>query len=188
VRKLVSNFLALAVTLLFLASCGYTLGHGELSEKYSTISVPYVKGDWNGEMTSNLVKKMSQSGAFSYRPEGGALLLNVEIKDYRDENIGFRYDRNKKGKLTHSIIPTETRIIAIAEVTLLDAGSCQPVIAPVLISASVEFDHDYYSCRHGINIFSLGQLTDYDAAYDDVYRPLNEALSQKIVDYISNFW
>ena len=56
----------------------------------------------------------------------------------------------------------------------------------MIIKASMDFDHDYYSSRHGVNIFSLGQLTDYDTAEDTVRKPLNDRLAEKIADYVIN--
>lgn len=186
-----SNFLmnklgkfCLFLLCLTLFSCGYRFGQGELSSLYRSISVPYVQGDIDGRFTAALIKAISVSGEFVYK-EQGDLTLEVEIIDFRDENIGFRYDKNREGRLTKSIIPTETRLTVIALVRLKETFSGKLVLGPAHLSASVDFDHDYYSSRKGVNVFSLGQLTDFDAARDAVYRPLNSLLAKKIVDYIN---
>ncbi len=44
----------------------------------------------------------------------------------------------------------------------------------------------YYSSRKGVNVFSLGQVTDIDEARDVAEYPLHRRLAQKIVDYINN--
>ncbi|MFQ5729847.1 MAG: hypothetical protein ACE5GN_05765, partial [Waddliaceae bacterium] len=90
--------------------------------------------------------------------------------------------------LTHSMIPTETRIKVLAEVTVRDSCSGEMVLGPAKIYASVDYDHDYYFSRDAVNVFSLGQLTDSDAAHDAVQSPLNRALAQKIVDYVIHSW
>lgn len=179
----------LLLPLLLLSSCcGYRFGDGGYASRYQTISVPFVQGDWDGDFTVALVDEIARSGAFQYERDGGAVILLVKILDICDENIGFRYYRNKEGELKKDIIPTETRITAQAEVSLVEAASGSTLLGPARLSASVEFDHDFYASRHASNIFSLGQLVDYDAAYDAVYRPLNRALAHKIVDFVNDSW
>lgn len=175
---------------IFLLGCGYQMGLGQegLPSRYSTISVPYVKGDLDGTLTSAIIKEIVRSGSFQYQYSGGALVLNVIKMEIDEDNIGFRYDRKKGGALTRDIIPTETRITILVEVSVTEAISCSTVLGPVLLSASVDYDHDYYSSRNGVNIFSLGQLTDLETAYDAVQDPLSRAIAEKIVDYISQSW
>jgi hypothetical protein len=156
--------------------------------QYNTISIPYAEGDIDGGLTSEVVKLMSSSGALQYVSCGGDLSLRIRVLDLRDENIGFRYDRKKKGSLKKTIIPTETRMIANVEVTLIDTHQNQVIRGPTRIKASLDFDHDYYSSRNAINIFSLGQLSDIDAAQDAAIHPLNRILAEKIVDYVNNSW
>jgi len=73
-------------------------------------------------------------------------------------------------------------------VTVRETCSGSIVLGPAQLDASVDFDHDYYYSPDGINEFSLGQLTDYDVAYDTVQRPLNQALARKVVDYLTHSW
>ena len=110
------------------------------------------------------------------------------IIDYYLENVGFRYDRKRDDRLSHSMSPTETRVKVLAEVAVQDCCSGETVLGPARIYASVDFDHDYYYSRDGINVFSLGQVTDFDAAHDAVQSPLNRVLAQKIVDYVIHSW
>jgi len=181
--------LVTTICLLF-SGCGYQHGLGRegLPYRYATISVPYVIGDQDGTLTSAVVKEITRSGSFEYRNWGGALTLNIKQINLSEENIGFRYDRKKRGKLTQDTIPTEARITIVVEVSVVEAASCCTVLGPVRLSASVDYDHDYYSSRDGINIFSLGQLSDLEEAYDAVQTPLNIAIAEKIVDYISQSW
>lgn len=171
-----------------LTSCSYQIGTGELSNRYTTISIPYIEGDQEGELTAELIRQLSISGAFEYRPIGGALIVKVKVIELSDENIGFRYDREKKGNLKKAIIPTETRLTALAEVTVIEAGTNQVIRGPIQLSASVEFDHDYYRVRDAENIFSLGQLSDVYAAHDAVMYPLNRSLAEKITSYVLHSW
>lgn len=175
--------------LLALCSCSsYKFGDGGLASKYETLSVPFVQGDWDGDLTSALIEQIARSGVYHYQKEGGAVILNVKVTNIWDENIGYRYYRNKEDRLKREIIPTETRINSTAEVSLVESATNAIVLGPVRLTASVDFDHDYYTMRDATNVFSLGQLNDFDSAYDAVYRPLNRALAQKIVDFINDSW
>lgn len=178
--------LVLFVLLALCSGCTYHLGQGELSERYHSIYVPYVKGDLEGTFTASVIRKIAESGAFEYRNGDADLILNIILTDFDEENVGFRYDRKRKGELTKAIIPVETRLTVYAQVTLIDSCTCCPVMGPVELSADIEFDHDYYSS--GINSFSFGQLNDLDTAMDIARRPLGDVLAQKIVDYLTLSW
>jgi Lipopolysaccharide-assembly len=171
-----------------LIGCQYHFGRGELSQSYATISVPYAEGDQKGELTADVIKQLSTSGAFRYVCSGADLLLKIKIIEFREENIDFRYDRKKTGKLKNYIIPTETRVSAIAEVSLIEGATGRAIRGPTRITASTDFDHTYYTTQDEVNIFSLGQLNDIDTARDAVMHPLNRHLAERIVDYVINSW
>lgn len=172
-----------------LQSCQYQFGRGELSGRYNTISIPYAEGDKKGELMAEVIKQLNFSGALRYVSCGGDLTLTIKLIELRDENIGFRHDRKKHGELKRAVIPTETRLHAVVEISVLDNHSQQIIRGPARLTASVDFDHDYYySSCHAINIFSLGQLNDIDAAHDAVMHPLNRYLAEKIVDYVVHSW
>lgn len=178
----------LLVCAFFLSGCSYQFGHGDFSDRYSTISIPYAEGDLRGDLTAEVIKKIGSSGAFQYVNCGGDLILQIKVMDLNEENIGYRYDRKKTGKLKHYIIPSETRMNIIAEVSLIENGSGTVLRGPEKISAFTEFDHTYYTTRGRINIFSLGQLSDIDAAREAAVIPLNRILAEKIADFVMNSW
>lgn len=171
-----------------LTSCGYRIGQGSIPDRYDSISVPYICGDIDGALTSAVIREFEANSGLKYVNSCGSLILSINLLDLRDQNIGFRYDRDKRDRITDCIVPTETRITAIVEVKVIEACSGKCVLGPVVLSSSVDFDHDYYSSRNGVNIFSLGQLNDIDAARDAVRTPLNRALARKIVEYVNESW
>lgn len=179
---------SLFFSLFLFSSCGYHVGQGTLSSKYSTITIPYVRGDEYGEFTNALVREISRSGNLSYKRGHADLSLNVSIIDYTYENIGFRYDRKSDEKLTDSIIPTETRVQAIVEVFVTECSSGCILLGPVQIKTFLDFDHDYYNSRNDINEKSLGQLTDYDAAIDGTSKPLFDSMARKVADFVYDSW
>lgn len=176
------------VILLTQTGCGYKFGQGSIPDVYSTVSVPYVCGDLDGSLTAAVIKEFEINGGLRYVNCGGSIELYINLLDLRDQNIGFRYDRDKRDRVTDCIVPTETRITAIAEVKVVEACTGKCILGPVILSSSVDFDHDYYSSRNGVNIFSLGQLNDIDAARDAVMKPLNRALARKMVEYVNESW
>lgn len=204
------NRLLISIGALFLSSCGYYAGQGDITSNYSSITIPYIKGDEYGEFTAALAREISTSGHLRYDRCDGDLTLCVSVIDNDYDNIGYRYDRkNEKakdqekdekeegreeeeveggGKLSHSVIPVETRVQALAEVTVIETASGCVLLGPARINAFLDFDHEYYYSHNQINSTSLGQLTDYDAAVDGAFKPLYQILAHKIADYIYDAW
>lgn len=194
--KLFSLCLAV-MSLLSLSGCGYRGEDSNILSHYNSISVPFVVGDQDGSLTSAIVRELSLSSPLPYSHTSGDLVLRVKILDIEEDNVGYRYDRKKRGTIRKRIIPTETRLTVQVEVTLENRCG-QPVLPTVIITTNQDFDHDYYSTRnfdpenntnsYGVNIFSLGQLSEVDAARDTVITPINALISKKIVDYLSDSW
>lgn len=169
---------------ILLSSCNYHFGSGSLSESYSTLSVPIIAGDQKGELTSNVIKEVAQSGAFEYSPNNGQLILKIKLEEFEEENIDYCYDRKRSGKLKKSTIPIQTRVNAAAEVSVVVAATGKPILGPTIVRASTEFDHTYYATYNDINVFSLGQLNDIDTAREAAMEPLNRHLAKAIVDWL----
>lgn len=174
-------------SIFLLSGCGY---HGESESpitNYHSITVPFVDGDEDGSLTSALVRAISTSCPIPYSQYSGDLILRAKILDIEEDNVGYRYDRKKSGKIRKRLIPCETRLTVQVEVSVENRCG-QAVLPKVIITANEDFDHDYYSSRNEINIFSLGQLSEVDAARDTVISPMNALISKKIVDYLSDSW
>ncbi|CCB90727.1 putative uncharacterized protein [Waddlia chondrophila 2032/99] len=186
-----------AFLIIFSTGCGYQLGRGSQLATYQTISIPYICGDRTGEMTNALIKEMSRSGAFAYCNRSADLCLKVNIVDLFEQNIGYQQgpddddgydDQDGRCRTGNSVIPNETRLIVIAEVTVIESCTGCVKLGPGRIRASYDFDHDYYFSPDGINQTSLGQLTNMESAREAVIRPLSAVLAQKIVDYVVYSW
>lgn len=169
---------------LFCSACGYHLGEGDITRQYATISLTFAEGDVAGDFTQAVINEIATQTSLIYVNEGADLELYISLVDIDEQNVGFRYDRDKHDKLVKYIIPTETRLKGFVEITLNDPVQGRAILGPTLLEACYDFDHDYYSSRNAVNIFSLGQLTDYDEAYDAAKKPLYQYLARKIVDYI----
>lgn len=167
------------------AICSGCSGYRCERNDFATLTVPFVDGDRDGSLTQALIHEVTLHTPFSYVCANSVYELRVRLLDIREENIGFRYDRHKKGKLRHAIIPTELRMTALAEVTLYDATTGEVLIAPTPVEAYVDCDHDYYCNRDAVNVFSLGQLADIDAAREAALHPLNVKLARNVADFLA---
>ncbi len=174
--------------ILFLMSCGYRMNEDCCPWIGSTISVPYIGGDRTGEFTEALVREVASSGAFEYVDGCGQYRLCVAICSRCEENIGFRYDINKQGDLTNTVIPVEARARIVAEFSLIETCSGKTVMGPERITATVDFDHEFEGGSENLTLFSLGQLTDWEAAQEAVPGRGGRVLAQRIVDYIRFAW
>lgn len=179
-RYILNRFLAL----ILLTSCGYTLNRVSDPCQAQTISIPYIQGDVDGKLTAAIIHEIVISGEYVYKDCGGDLILEARIVDETYENIGFRYDRSRKGRLKHWIIPVEMREGVLLEVQLVLAATECVLRGPNRLQADLEYDHDYYTIRDGVNIFSLGQLTDIDSAEDAAKTPLYQRLAEKVVSWL----
>jgi hypothetical protein len=176
------------LTIFVLSSCGYHMGSplpNNLSR--SSVTVPFIKGDLTGDLTQALIYELTTSG-YRYVHRQGDILIRVQLLEVRADDIGFRYERESDNDVKKSLIPAETRLTAKAQVEVIDASTCCQLLPTFCVSEFVEFDHEYYTARDGVNIFSLGQLSDYDAGKEAAQMPLNRKLAQKIVLYLDNMW
>lgn len=178
-----SKSLIVLFSLLSLTSCAYNFETQSTSAP--TITVPYAEKDTQGDLTNRVIYLLNASGKFRPRTCGGRYLLELRLLDTRDTNVGYRYDQNEEGQLLTTTIPNETRLSALVEVTLIDNYSGCVVLGPAKISTSVDFDHDWDASFDAVNVFSLGQVSDYFDGKDTANFPLNRKLAQKIVDYLT---
>lgn len=166
-------------------SCGYRAGAGPLWPEEKSVSIPYVSGDLDGGLTAALVYELSGTLNFNHTETGGQLVLIVKVVDVDIDNIGFRYEQLHSEKYKRSIIPIEARMSVTAQVSLIDASTQCLVLPTVQLTSFVELDHEYNATFIDSTVFSLGQLSDSDAAFAAARPSLNRTLARKIIDYIS---
>ena len=185
-------FLNLKLLLIALSftSCGY---HTAVSDNKTTISIPYVEGDAQGQFTAELIRQLTNSDIYEFVKKDGDLDLKVTIVGDKSDIIGFQYDlSHKKGKIERNLMAEENRRTLTAQVTLTDTSTEKVVIGPVNISTSTDFDYiDVNSLKevsfinaHGNRektiSFSLGQLDSIEGAQDAALTPIYRQLAQNI--------
>ncbi|MGM0440087.1 MAG: LPS assembly lipoprotein LptE [Chlamydiota bacterium] len=183
-------WLLLGSLLILVTGCGYQWqSPGLLGQEYSSISVPYAEGDRDGFLTSALIHELASSNAgLAYRTSGGDLTLKVKLLDLIEENIGYHHERDADNNILKSIVPSESRLIATAEVTVEDARSGKIIMGPHRIAARTDYDYVFNSNSDNLKTFSMGQLEFADNAKDIAKRSLDKALAERVVEYITHSW
>lgn len=175
--------------LIILASCGYQVARSGDDQK--TISIPYVEGDQQGQLTAEIIRQLEETGLYHFVRTGGDFRLKVVIVGDQKETVGFSYDRKEhSGKIQKNLMATENRRNLTAEITLTEGEKA--VLGPLKITASGEFDYvDVNSLkslsfinengkREKVMNFSLGQLDSVEGAEDNVLTPTYRQLARKI--------
>lgn len=181
------RLLAVLILSIFLSSCGYKWGAAENLPFRSKIYVPFVEGDFYGMMTASLVQEIARSGSFIYSSYDADYDLIVTLSEVVEENIGFRYQPDRRHQEVHLLVPSEGRLTVEATVKIICRESGEPIAEPLILVEFVDFDHDYYSSHNNTNILSLGQLTEIDEAEDVAMRHLYRRLAKRIVDDLEAF-
>ena len=180
---------AVAIFLFCFASCGY---HATTSEDTRTISIPYVEGDQQGQLTAEIIRQLEETGLYEFVRSGGDLVLTVSMVGDQKEVVGFSYDRTeKKGKIEQNLMATENSRSLTAQITLSEGEKA--ILGPLKVTASGEYDYvDVNSLktlsfinengkREKVINFSLGQLDSIEGAEDNVLTPAYRQLAHKIV-------
>lgn len=173
---------------LFLPSCGYRWGKGEIGERYATISVPYAEGDGEGILTAAIINQLSKKGSLAYRSCAADLVLNVCLLDPSDENIGFIYANPRSGKSSRVLVSHEARLSIAAKVSLIERATGKSVFGPLTIRSYLDFDFEPDLSKSDDHTLALGQLEMHELAKDAAFPALYTLLAEKIVDYVNHSW
>lgn len=178
--------------LCILTACGYRFDGGEKI----AVCVPYVVGDFQGELTDALVVALSETANFRYSKHSADWILKVKILGIKNDRIGYRYDRrDKSGELRKNVIGIENRKGINVEVSVENATTGKLVLGPQIIEADADYDYVDPNSLQDLSFidpatgtrttsigFSLGQLDSVGAAGEDAIYPIYKRLAQKIVD------
>ncbi len=179
------------------ASCGY---RWQPDYAYRpTVTVPFVQGDQEGRLTSEIVSALSASGLVDVLSYGGDYTLKITINGASDETIGYRRDPQKvDGKIRENLLACEGRRSLTVEASLY--WGPELAFGPYLLTADADYDYvdgDSIQDLTFINPsgalvtvlpFSLGQLEPIDSAQEAATYPLYSRIAQKIVDMIASEW
>lgn len=175
---------------LILTSCGY---HFESGEPIA-ISVPYVKGDFEGEMTDALAWAISNTSQFRYTHGEGNWTLKAKVIRTSNDRIGYQYEtKPKEGKIVDVLTGIENRKTISLEVSVVNSATDALVWGPHIIKADATYDYvdsdslvdlsfTNQSGKRETSIdFSLGQLDSVGVAGEDAIYPIYKKLAQKVI-------
>ena len=178
-----NNFLPL-ILLTLTSSCGFHLASSMQPEKAKTVSIPYVEGDSDGQLTAAIIEAVEKQGGLRYTKGEGRFTLKVKQVDSSIENIGFRFD--PKHPHHKSLIPSESRNKNLIEVSLIDNASQKTVVGPAYLLVKTDYDHQNYSIDQDNNRFSLGQLSDIDTSSDVLSIPVHRNIARDVAQYLQH--
>jgi hypothetical protein len=190
---------SLLISLLVLSGCGYRFDGGETI----AVSVPYVVGDYQGELTDALVAELSKNSSFRSANGSGDWILRAKVVDTQNDRIGYRYEFERKEiakdvfveKLKDDVIGIENRKSITVEVCIEDAYTGKVILGPQRIKADADYDYTDPNVLNDLAFtdpstgeletsiqFSLGQLDSVGSAGENAIYPIYERLARKIVD------
>ncbi len=150
--------------------------------------MPYVEGDTEGDVTSQVIQSVCQSGAWKYQTLEAELILKVKIIDTKIEDTGYNRFFNQNAQIKRWMVPNEQRMSILAEVSVIDEATSKVILEPHSISADVNYDFDPEFNETNLVGFSLAQYNFIENAQRIARTPLNERLAENIVDYLLNSW
>ena len=178
--------------LLALTACGYRFDGGDKI----AVSVPYVVGDQEGQLTNSLIWAIARTPAFRYTQGEGDWTLKAKVVDTTNDRIGFQYDRNPKtGDLRSNVVGHENRKSVTVEVRVINSTTGKLILGPQKVKAEADYDYidpnslqdvSFINPATGLRetsiAFSLGQLDSVGAAGEEATVPIYQSLARKIVD------
>ena len=186
--------------LISLYSCGYHFSDRTAFKSFSTIQVPYVKGDLEGRLTSAIIKRLNTSSKWIYTGSMSDVILEVEIIKNENHYIGYQYDRvdTAGAPLINRLVPNEGRRSVFARVTLFDSNKNNILYGPYEIESSADYDFvnfDTYKDLAFVNAqgqaqsvlaFSLGQLDSSEDAKEAVLSAAYQSLAEKMISALED--
>lgn len=184
--------LKISFALLFLnAGCGYRMEGSYSGDK--TVTVPFVEGDVDGRLTTEIVNALVKETNYHYLPSDGDLTICVKILDDKREYIGYKYDQEEiTGELINRLIADEGRRKVTVELNIFRRGA--HLYGPIEITAASDYNFvnsdtlDDVSFvnkegeRQSLLTFSLGQLDAWEGANDVALNVAYSRIARKIVD------
>jgi hypothetical protein len=182
----VKSYPALLCSIL-LTGCGYQW----MTDEKITLSVPYVAGDLDGTLTSEIIRLLSAQGV-AHIAMTAEYRLEVQILDDQNHVVGYRKDPQKvSGKIRKDLVSSEGRRSVSAQVTLYRGDTI--IQGPYTLTADADYDYVdgdslpdlAFTSSDGVFTtvlpFSLGQLESIESAQEATSSSLYTKLAQKII-------
>ncbi|MCH9614399.1 MAG: hypothetical protein SP1CHLAM54_16420 [Chlamydiia bacterium] len=174
-------FYLLALPLLL--ACGYHLDGRETS----TLEVPYVTGDLDGDLTDAIVREVALSGKYQLQNKDANYRLKVAIVGDNIYKSGFQYDEEGSTEYNRLVTNEEEKVMTLS-VSLIQLSTGKTILGPSEVTARVNYDFidpdadNEAAVRRRLSSlnFSLGQLDSVEGARASSNIPLHTLLARKI--------
>ncbi len=182
--------------LLILTSCGYhVIG---MNQTAVAVSVPYVKGDFKGLLTEELIRSLGSSTNLQVDAKADKKLV-VTILEESTNKIGYRYDRDLDGSLKKNLLPIENRQKIKLKVEIIDKKDKKNCFGPFEFTDDIDFDYVEEDTLRDLSFidtntgqrrtalaFSLGQLESISSAEDAAKTALYRKAARRLVDLLDS--
>lgn len=186
---------------LLLSGCGYRWSYDYPEGIRPTLMVPFIAGDEEALLTSEIISYIDASGIVDIVPRRGDYRLEVKLKGSSNTQIGYRRDPQQiNGETKKNLLASEGRKSLTVEASLYRGNTKELAFGPYCLTADADYDYvdgDSFKdltfvSSSGVLVevlpFSLGQLESIESAQEAVQKALYRKISQKIVDVISAEW
>ncbi|MGL4348250.1 MAG: hypothetical protein ACRCSV_02155 [Chlamydiales bacterium] len=151
----------------------------------STVFIPYIEGDIDGDLTNVFIQKITALGYFTPVSENSDFIIQAQVKSDKSDPIGFQFD--PKYKEDKRVIPNENRRSIELVFSILSGKTREKLFGPYFIKESIDYDFlDDYLCEDTIQTqqsylnFSLGQLDNREAAFSTCGHPLFHKVTDRM--------
>ncbi|MDX8431076.1 MAG: hypothetical protein SNF33_04650 [Candidatus Algichlamydia australiensis] len=179
----------LLLSFFLFSSCGYHLAQNT----NPTITVPYIKGDIDGRLTTALAYSISAETPLQYQVSSGRYQLIGEILTSSYEKTGFQYDRDETtGKRINRLNQIEERKTVELRVELIDTLTGTTLLGPEVVTSSTDYDFVDSDSIQDLSLtsqtgrpisvlqFSMGQLGAFEDARGEASHPIYRKLAKRI--------
>ncbi len=188
-------------SLILCTGCGYHWSAETLEGRPIRVTVPFISGDEQGILTSEIISALSSSGLVRISSTMPEYRLHVAILKQNNETIGFRRDLQKvRDGLHKNLLACEGRRVLETEVVLRQVDTGAVAWGPYRLSSDADYDYVdgdsiqdlTFTAPDGTPMivlpFSLGQLESVESAQEAATQLLYRRLAKKIVDAFSAEW
>lgn len=174
---------------LAIQSCGYrSAGNYNALSRYQSITVPYVEGDEEGDVTTQIIQALAEAGVWKYHALDAQLSLKVKILKIKREDVGYDRFYNQNNQIERWMVPNERRLSILAEVSVVEESTQKTILGPLELSESVKLDFNPEYSETNLVRFSLAQYDFVENAERTAHKPLNQRLAKIIVNSLINSW
>jgi hypothetical protein len=191
------GYIIYVILMIAFSSCGYRFSDHS-TQSISSVSIPYIKGDVDGRLTSKVIQVLSTSSKWRYTQGNADLILEAEILKNQNDYIGYQYDHLESGALIDRLVPNEGRRKVLVRLQIVNSQTHQVLYGPYEIEGNADYDFvnsdtytdlafvDSVGKTYSVLPFSLGQLDAQQGATNAALHGAYQEIAEKILAGLQN--